>query len=148
MYAFFTSIAFRKCRYFINFTCLVNGWCSMCFSSRQVQLPCWKGMGIFMHKYFLSFKHSPKAAMLAKQWKKTHSKNYRNWNLKTPDLKIRCAYHTSDLHMQLHINVICLATWFIMQFHLQFVSNQVQMPDMLTSTRTVPGGILCIAIRS
>lgn len=50
--------------------------------------------------------------------------------------------------MQFHINVICLATWFIMQLHLQFVSKQVQMPDTLRAAWAIPGGILCIAISS
>lgn len=122
-------------------------WLAWCFSSRQVL--CWEGMGIFMQKYFRSFKHSQKADTHWQSCKKPQpTKKYRSWNLQVPDLWMRCAYPTSDLHAQFHLNVIFfLATWSIMQLHPQFVSRWV--PRAVTCTGAEPAAVgLCPSLCS
>lgn len=104
MGAFCKPIASARCRCYTSFTCLWM-WIYRCFSSRQVL--CWEGVGIFMHKYFWSFKHSQKADTAVK---KPSLERMTSWNLKIPDLWLRCASPTSDLHAQSHLNVIFLVT--------------------------------------
>lgn len=60
--AFFKPVASAKCRYYISSPCLLNGWLGVIPAGRfSVE----KEWGIFMHKYFWSFKHSQKADTLA-----------------------------------------------------------------------------------
>lgn len=64
----FIPLMCKKCRYFyqLNLPDRLLTW-QVFFTRRHVQICSWKRMGICMPKYFLYFKHSPAAAMLAKQ---------------------------------------------------------------------------------